>query len=217
MPLRILVADDHPVVRAGLRVGLSTHNIQVVGEAERSDDLFPLLSQASPAVILLDIRLPGVDGLTALRRLRTSFQEFPVVMMTGYDNPGFKAEAIECGAAGYLTKDLPLERFAEVLHSAAAGNVTFTRDDLRRVTGAMATPRLGPEYDVPLTQRECEVLRQLGEGKTNKEIAERLTISFETVKEHVQHILRKIGVVDRTQAVYWGMRNGLIPSDGDHR
>jgi len=215
MPLHILVADDHLVTRAGLKAGLSAHGIQVVAEADSGERLLELLSNVAYQAILLDIRLGSQDGLIILAQLKTSHPDVPVVMMTGYDNPRFVAAAIEHGANGYVTKDCPLVRFAEILHAAAAGADTFSREDHRRVTGAMATPRLGPEYEVPLTHRECEVLRIMGEGLTNKEIALRMTISYETVKEHVQHILQKIGVVDRTQAVYWALRQGIIPKDVD--
>lgn len=211
MPVRLLVADDHPVVRAGLREGLTQYDISIVGEAEDGLSLLTLVGAIPCDLALLDIRLPGIDGLEILARLRNQHPGLPVVLMTGYDNPSFVYRAITLGAAGYLTKSASLAKYAEILRTAANGTSTFTRDDLRRVTGALATPRLGPEYEVPLTNRECEVLVRLGEGLTNKQVAERMKISYETVKEHVQHILQKIGVVDRTQAVYWGLRNGVIP------
>jgi DNA-binding NarL/FixJ family response regulator len=214
MPLRILIADDHPVVRAGLRSGLSECGIDVIGEAENGEALLKLVAAVPCDVALLDIRLPVLNGLDTLLRLRGQYPQLPVVLMTGYDNPSFVSRAIHLGAAGYVTKDSAIAKLAEVLHVASSGVTTFTRDDMRRVTGALATPRLGPEYSVPLTLRECEVLAFLGEGLTNKQIAERMVISYETVKEHVQHILQKIGVVDRTQAVYWGLREGVIPLEG---
>jgi DNA-binding NarL/FixJ family response regulator len=216
MRVRILVVDDHPVVRAGLRYSLADHGIDVVGEADSGEGLLKMLDGLKFDVVLLDVRLPSLNGLDALARLKDSHPRIPVVMMTGYDNPSFVFRAIHLGAAGYVTKDAPLVRHAEVVHAAARGENTFTREDLRRVTGALATPRLGPEHDIPLTLRECEVLRLLGDGMTNKQIADRMRLSYETVKEHVQHILQKIGVVDRTQAVYWGLRCGVIKLDGKH-
>jgi DNA-binding NarL/FixJ family response regulator len=215
MPVRVLIADDHPVVRAGLRAGLIGYDIEVVGEAENGGSLLGLVATVPCDITLIDIRLPGIDGLETLARLRNQYPTLPAVLMTGYDNPSFVYRAITLGAAGYITKNCSLAKQAEMLRIAATGTSTFTRDDLRRVTGALATPRLGPEYEVPLTHRECEVLVRLGEGLTNKQIAERMKISYETVKEHVQHILQKIGVVDRTQAVYWGLRNGVIPLEDD--
>ncbi len=120
------------------------------------------------------------------------------------------ARAVALGAAGYLTKDVSREKLMDTLRAASTGGSAFTRDELRRVSGALATPRLATDIDVPLTQRESEVLRQMSLGLTNKEIAKALDISYETVKEHVQHILRKIGVTDRTQAAVWAVRKGLV-------
>jgi DNA-binding NarL/FixJ family response regulator len=114
------------------------------------------------------------------------------------------------GACGFLLKGVSRDKLVEAIHSAAAGQSAWTRDELRRVTGALATPRLAADVEVPLTQRESEVLRQLAYGLTNKEIALALHISYETVKEHVQHILRKIGVSDRTQAAVWTGPNGDV-------
>ena len=114
------------------------------------------------------------------------------------------------GAAGYVLKGSPRDALLETIRTAAAGENAWTREELRRVTGALATPRLAADVEVPLTQRESEVLRQLSLGLTNKEIAQALDISYETVKEHVQHILRKIGVSDRTQAAVWAVRKELV-------
>jgi DNA-binding NarL/FixJ family response regulator len=116
---------------------------------------------------------------------------------------------VALGASGYLLKSAPRDQLLQAIRSAAAGETTWTREELRRVTGALATPRMAADVEVPLTQRESEVLRQLALGLTNKEIALALRISYETVKEHVQHILRKIGVTDRTQAAVWAVRKSL--------
>jgi DNA-binding NarL/FixJ family response regulator len=117
---------------------------------------------------------------------------------------------VALGANGYLLKSSSRDDLLATIHRAAAGEDAWTRDELRRVTGALATPRMSAEVDVPLTQRESEVLRQLAHGLTNKEIGQALGISYETVKEHVQHILRKIGVNDRTQAAVWAVRKNLV-------
>ena len=114
------------------------------------------------------------------------------------------------GASGYLLKGCTRDELITAIRTAASGESAWTRDELRRVTGALATPRLTADVEVPLTQRESEVLRQLAYGLTNKEIAQALHISYETVKEHVQHILRKIGVSDRTQAAVWAVRKELV-------
>jgi DNA-binding NarL/FixJ family response regulator len=114
------------------------------------------------------------------------------------------------GANGYLLKGVSRNELVTAIRKAAAGEDAWTRDELRRVTGALATPRMSAEVEVPLTHRESEVLRQLAHGLTNKEIGQALNISYETVKEHVQHILRKIGVNDRTQAAVWAVRKNLV-------
>ena len=120
------------------------------------------------------------------------------------------ARSVALGASGYILKSSGRDVLIEAIRKAAAGESAWTRDELRRVTGALATPRLTADIEVPLTQRESEVLRQLAYGLTNKEIAAQLHISYETVKEHVQHILRKIGVSDRTQAAVWAVRKELV-------
>ena len=145
-----------------------------------------------------------------LGRIKLERPELPVLMLSTYDNPTYIARAVALGAAGYVLKGATREHLIETIKTAATGRSAWTREELRRVTGALATPRLTADVEVPLTQRESEVLRQLTHGLTNKEIAQTLEISYETVKEHVQHILRKIGVSDRTQAAVWavGRRTG---------
>jgi DNA-binding NarL/FixJ family response regulator len=131
-------------------------------------------------------------------------------MFSSYDNPTYVARAVALGAAGYLSKSASRSEIIAGIRAAASGETIWTRDELRRVTGALTAPRSAAEADVPLTKRESEVLKQLAFGLTNKEIAQSLGISYETVKEHVQHILRKIGVTDRTQAAVWAVRKNLV-------
>ena len=131
-------------------------------------------------------------------------------MFSGFDNPTYIARAVALGAAGYVLKGASKAKLLDTIRKAAAGQNSWSREELRRVTGALATPRLVSDVEVPLTQRESEVLLQLVLGATNKEIAQALKISYETVKEHVQHVLRKIGVTDRTQAAVWAVRHGLV-------
>jgi DNA-binding NarL/FixJ family response regulator len=131
-------------------------------------------------------------------------------MLSTYDNPTYVARAVALGASGYLMKGLSRDELVAAIRRVAEGGDAWTREELRRVTGALATPRVMADVEVPLTQRESEVLRQLAFGLTNKEIAQALGISYETVKEHVQHVLRKIGVSDRTQAAVWAVRKGLV-------
>ncbi len=210
MPIRLLIVDDHEVVRCGIRRIVDGTDIEVVGEATSGDLAVAAVEECNPSVVLLDIRMAKGDGLNALNRLKLEHAELPVLMFSTFDNPTYVARAVALGAAGYVLKGAPSETLFNAIRTAAKGENAWTRDELRRVTGALATPRLNADVEVPLTQRESEVLRQVALGLTNKEIAQVLHISYETVKEHVQHILRKVGVTDRTQAAVWAVRNELV-------
>jgi DNA-binding NarL/FixJ family response regulator len=210
MSTKLLVADDHEVVRSGLKSLLQGTEIEVVAEAATGEEAFRKATECELDVVLLDIRMPKGDGLNALGRIKLERPDLPVLILSTYDNPTYIARAVALGASGYLLKSAGSEKIVTAIRAVAAGENIWTREELRRVTGALATPRLAADVEVPLTQRESEVLRQLALGLTNKEIAQALSISYETVKEHVQHILRKIGVSDRTQAAVWAVRKGLV-------
>lgn len=210
MSIKILIADDHEVVRLGIKSLLVDGDITVVGEASNGEQTLAAAEALQPDVILLDVRMPDLDGLTTLSRLRMEDSRVKVLMLSTYDNPTYVARAVALGANGYIQKSTSRDELLTAIRKAAAGEDAWTRDELRRVTGALATPRMSGELEVPLTQRESEVLRQLAHGLTNKEIGQSLGISYETVKEHVQHILRKIGVNDRTQAAVWAVRKNLV-------
>lgn len=209
-PIRLLIADDHEVVRSGLKSLVAGTEIQVVAEAATADEAVRLAEEHRPDVVLLDIRMPDSDGLNALSRIKLTRADMPVLMLSTYDNPTYVARAVALGACGYLLKGLSRDDLLAAIRRVAGGGDAWTREELRRVTGALATPRVAADVEVPLTQRESEVLRQLAFGLTNKEIAQALGISYETVKEHVQHVLRKVGVSDRTQAAVWAVRKGLV-------
>ena len=210
MSIKLLIADDHEVVRTGLKSLLAGTDIKIVAEAAGGEAAVRLALKHNPDVVLLDVRMPDGDGLNALGRIKLDRPNMPVVMFSTYDNPTYVARAVALGANGYVLKGMSKDKLIQAIKTAAAGENAWTREELRRVTGALATPRLTNDVEVPLTQRESEVLRQLAFGLTNKEIAQALHISYETVKEHVQHILRKIGVSDRTQAAVWAVRKGLV-------
>lgn len=210
MSKKLLVVDDHEIVRLGLRLILQGIDIQIVGEATNANEAMEAVASLRPDIVLMDIRMEGGDGLNALGRMKLDHPDLPIVLYSAYDNPTYIARAVALGASGYVLKSASRERLHEALLTAASGESAWTREELRRVTGALATPRLSQDIEVPLTQRESEVLRQMALGLTNKEIAKMLGISYETVKEHVQHILRKIGVSDRTQAAVWAVRKNLV-------
>lgn len=208
--IKLLIADDHEVVRSGLKVLLDGTEVEVVAAVATGEDAVKYALEHDVDVVMLDIRMPDGDGLTALGRIKLDKPDMPVLMLSTFDNPTYIARSVALGASGYLLKGCSRDELLKAIRSAATGESAWTRDELRRVTGALATPRLAADVEVPLTQRESEVLRQLAYGLTNKEIAQALHISYETVKEHVQHILRKIGVSDRTQAAVWAVRKQLV-------
>ncbi len=210
MAISVLIADDHEVVRLGLKNLLQGTECEVVAEAMTGEQALELVATKKPDLMILDVRMSGGDGLYVLGRVKLDRPELPVILLSTYDNPTYVARAVALGASGYVLKSDSRERLLESIEIAMRGDTAWTRDELRRVTGALATPRLQTDVEVPLTQRESEVLKQLANGLTNKEIALALSISYETVKEHVQHILRKIGVSDRTQAAVWAVRKGLV-------
>jgi DNA-binding NarL/FixJ family response regulator len=208
--VRLLIVDDHEVVRSGLKHMLADTEIKVVAEAATAAAALRHALEEEVDVVVMDIRLPDSDGLTTLGRIKLDKPRLPILMLSTFDNPTYVARAVALGAAGYLMKGCTRDQLIAAIRTAATGKNVWTRDELRRVTGALATPRVIADIEVPLTQRESEVLKQLALGLTNKEIASMLQISYETVKEHVQHILRKIGVSDRTQAAVWAVRKELV-------
>lgn len=209
MSIRVFVVDDHEIVRLGMRRLFEGTEIEVVGEASGGDYAMKMIDHAHPDLILLDVRLAQGDGFSLLAKFKVQWPNLPVLMMSAYDNPTYMHQAVALSAAGYLLKSAPRERLIESIRKAVKGENNWQRDELRRMTGALATPRMKGDVEVPLTQRESEVLTHLCEGLTNREIASRMGISYETVKEHVQHILHKIGVADRTQAAVWAVRHEI--------
>ena len=210
MPIRLLIADDHVVIRAGMRTLLAgVRDIEIVGEATDGDEAIQMARRFRPDVMLLDVRMPALDGLGVLSQLRSEFPTLAVVMFSSYDNPTYIARAVALGAAGYLVKNAGQDEIVAAIRRVATGDMLWSREGLRRVAGALSPPRATLDFEAPLTRRESEVLRQLALGLSNKEIAQALEISYETVKEHVQHILRKLGVADRTQAAVWAVRKGI--------
>jgi DNA-binding NarL/FixJ family response regulator len=209
-PIKLLVADDHEVVRSGLRNLLAGSDIQVDAEVATGNAAVKYTLEHDVDVVLMDTRMPDGDGLTALGRIKLDKPDQPILMLSAFDNPTYIARAVALGANGYLLKGCTRDELVAAITTVSTGENAWTRDELRRVTGALATPRLAADVEVSLTQRESEVLKQLAFGLKNKEIGQALGISYETVKEHVQHIFRKIGVSDRTQAALWAVHKELV-------
>ena len=210
MSIRLLVADDHQVIRTGLATLLAGSGIEIVAEAANGKEAIEQAEQHKPDVVLLDIRMPDGDGLSTLEKLRARVPESRVVMLSTYDNPTYIARAVALGAADYVLKGSSRDDMIATIKAAAAGESPSRSGELKRVASAMKVRQVIDDDDVPLTQRETQVLRHVALGLSNKEIGRSLEISVETVKEHVQNILRKIAVSDRTQAAVWAVRKGLV-------
>ncbi len=210
MAIRLLVCDDHEVIRTGLATLLAGSDIEIVAEAANGKEAIQKAEKTRPDVILLDIRMPDSDGLATLEKLRAKVPDSRVVMLSTYDNPTYIARAVALGASDYVLKGSSREAILATITAAAEGESPSRSGELRRVAGAMKIRQVLEDDEVPLTQRETQVLRHVALGLSNKEIGRSLEISVETVKEHVQNILRKIAVSDRTQAAVWAVRRGLV-------
>jgi len=210
MSIRLLVCDDHEVIRTGLATLLAGTDIEIVGEAATGKETLDQAVKTKPDVILLDIRMPDGDGLTTLDKLRDLVPESRVVMLSTYDNPTYIARAVALGACDYVLKGSARADIIETITAAAEGESPSRSGELKRIAGTMQIRQVIDDDSVPLTQRETQVLRHVALGLSNKEIGRSLEISVETVKEHVQNILRKVAVSDRTQAAVWAVRKGLV-------
>lgn len=211
MAVRLLIADDHEVVRAGLKSLLAAApEVQVVGEAADGAEALRLSRRHRPDVALLDVRMPQADGLAVLAQLRAERPATAIVMFSSYDNPTYIGRAMALGAVGYLLKSASGDAIIQAVRRAAAGETLWSSESRRQVSAALATERAPAEIDAPLTKREAEVLRHMALGLSNKEIAQALEITADTVKEHVQHILKKLALADRTQAAVWAVRMGIV-------
>ena len=212
MSIKILVADDHEIVRAGLKRIFSDADIKVVAEASNGAEAIAKAKQRVIDVVLLDVVMPDMDGLTALRQLKSDKPDVPVLMFSGYENAHSVARSVALGAAGFLPKKTKPRQLIKAVRAVLNDETIWTHNDLRRVAHAMPAARkrnAAGGVDVMLTKREKEVLNRITRGMNNKEIGYSLDISYETVKEHVQNILRKLAVVDRTQAAVWAVRREL--------
>jgi DNA-binding NarL/FixJ family response regulator len=212
--IRVIVADDHSVVREGLRRMFEGTTVSVVGEARTGSEAVEATTRLKPDVVLLDIRMPDVDGLAALREIKRLQPQIPVVMLTAYDDPAWLVQALAYGAAGYLLKSLSREALVVSVETVARGDALLSPAHLKSVIrelGAVVADAAGPLVgDLSrLTAREGEVLALLTEGLTNEQIASVLHIASSTVKTHVESVMIKLGASDRTQAAVMAARAGI--------
>ncbi len=211
MSIKVLVADDHEVVRTGLARLLEGSDITIVAEAENGEQAVEQTAKHAPDVVLMDIRMPEGDGLSALEKIRQANPDVRIVMLSTYDNPTYVARSVALGAADYVLKDSGRDELIGAITRAAAGESPSEDSILRRIKETMGRRRDRMDRnEIPLTNRELQVLRHVALGLSNREIGRSLGISIETVKEHVQNILRKIDASDRTQAAVWAIKKGLV-------
>jgi DNA-binding NarL/FixJ family response regulator len=209
-PLRVVVVDDQTAVREGLETLLGLNaEIEVVGSAADGETAVRLVDEERPDVVLMDLRMPGIGGVEATRRIRAAHPATQVVVLTTYADDASVVDALGAGARGFLTKDAGRREIALALQAAAAGQAVLDPSVQERLvaarTRAPAVPPAG------LTAREAEVLGLIGAGLSNGEIARRLVVSEATVKTHVNHIFQKTAVRDRAQAVRFAHTHGLVP------
>ena len=213
MTIRVLVADDQAMVRAGFRMLLSREpGIEVVGEASDGAEAVRLAGQCRPTVVLMDIRMPRLDGLEATRQILAGDEPPRVLVLTTFDLDEYVFEALNAGASGFVLKDDPPESLVAAIRTVAAGEALLSPAVTRRVIARftrLARPTRPAELDT-LTPREVDVLRLVAEGLSNVEIGARLFIGDGTVKTHVAHVLQKLGLRDRVQAVVLAHRVGLV-------
>jgi NarL family two-component system response regulator LiaR len=208
----VLVVDDQPVVRQGVRAFLATQpDLAVVGAAGSGEEALRLVAEHAPDVVLVDLVMPGMDGVETTRRLRQLSPRTQVLVLTSYDQDEHIFPAIRAGALSYLLKEIGPEELADAIRRAARGEaVLHPRVAARVVQELHGTRKDQPNPFVDLSERELEVLRLIAGGLTNEEIAERLVISEKTVKSHVSNILAKLHVADRTQAAVFAWREGVV-------
>jgi DNA-binding NarL/FixJ family response regulator len=213
MTVSVLVADDQSMVRAGFRLLLSGEpDITVVAEASDGREAVEKAGRFHPAVVLMDIRMPELDGLEATRRILAADEHARVLILTTFDLDEYIYEALSAGASGFVLKDDPPEQLISAIHTIAAGNALLSPAVTKRVIGQFARARrpAAPAALEELTAREHEVFRLIAGGLSNAEIAEELYITDTTVKTHVTHVLQKLGLRDRVQAVVLAYRAGLF-------
>lgn len=214
--IRVLIADDHVLVYEGLKMFLEKEGLEVIGVAMTGQQAIDMTLSLKPDVLILNIRMPEMDGLQTLAALKSTHSKVSVIMHTAYSRPEYLARAIALGASGFVSKDRDPAFLPDAVRTVAGGEVIVDQEllqtALRALSESTRAVHSNYELDMPnLTPQELRILTLLTEGLSNSAIADVLCVSKNTVKTHMQNLLAKIGVPDRTQAVIWAMRKGLIP------
>ncbi|MFC4637791.1 response regulator [Deinococcus hohokamensis] len=206
-PVRVLLVDDHAVVRQGIRMFLGTaDNIDIIGEARNGQEALDLARDLEPHVVLMDLNMPVMDGITAIRELRQRSPEVEVIALTSVLEDRKVIDAVQAGATGYLLKDTDADALEEAIHAAAKGEVRLHPEAAKRLAREVRTPDMREH----LTPRETEILKLVARGRANKEIARELNVEEPTVKTHVTRVLSKLGLASRTQAAIFAYKEGLV-------
>ena len=209
-PIRVLIVDDHPVVRAGIEGMLASQpDLEIVGQAADGAGAVALCADLHPAVVLMDLRMAGMDGVAATRAIKSRFPTIQVLVLTTYDSDADILRAIEAGATGYLLKDTPREQLFQAIRAAARGEAALAPTVAARLMTRMRAPA-----EEALSAREIEVLAWVARGASNRQVGRELHISEATVKTHLIHIFDKLGVADRTAAVTTALERRILVLEG---
>jgi two-component system, NarL family, response regulator LiaR len=214
--IKVLIVDDHQVVRQGLRTFLDLHpDILVIGEAGTGAAAVDLAAQLKPDIVLMDLVMPGLDGIAATSQIKALGIGIKVIALTSFTEDDKVFPAIQAGASSYLLKDVTPDALVDAIRAVHRGEARLHPEIMRKLMEQVARqPQVEPAANVPaLTQRELEVIHLVGQGQSNREIAETLVISEKTAKAHVSNILGKLGLDDRTQMAIYAVRNGLADQD----
>ena len=213
--IRVLIADDHAVVRQGLRTFLDLQDeIEVVGEAADGEDAVAAAARLRPDVALVDLVMPRVDGIEAIKRIRAAAPATRIIVLTSFTDEDKMLPAVRAGAVGYLLKDVEPQELVAAIRTVNDGETLLHPAVVRELVREVAGARRAPAPDNPLTARERQVLGLIARGRANKAIAFELGVAEKTVKTHVSNILAKLNVTDRTQAALYAVREGLVDADG---